>query len=263
MTANTIPANSIRMNYRDSATDKTPLIFIHGFPFDQTMWDQQITALNDVARVISYDIRGFGKSERGQEKATIPLYADDLIALMDALSIRKAHVCGLSMGGYILLNAVDRFEDRFLSIILADTQCLADSEEGKQKRKESIRSIDENGLEAFAEKFLKGAFSPTAPTEAVERVREIILRTDPEVVKGALLALAERRESCSHLKNIKVPALILCGEQDELTTLPQSEFLFNNIPGAKMHAIEKAGHLSNLEQAEVFNQHLTSFLTGK
>lgn len=258
-----VNVNGIRMNYREFGKGEPPMVFIHGFPFNQTMWDEQVEALKGSMRIITYDIRGFGKSEQGAQRPSIELYADDLIALMDALSIQKAHVCGLSMGGYILLNAVDRFPDRFSSIVLADTQCLADSEEGKQKRLESIKNIDEKGLEVFAEKFLKGAFSPSAPDAAVEKIRSVILQNNPEVVKAALVALAERKESCSHLKNVKVPSLIICGENDELTTLPQSEFLFNNIPGAKMHAIEKAGHLSNLEQPDAFNRHLKEFIARK
>lgn len=263
MNAPSIRANGINISYRDSGGDKQPLIFIHGFPFSQSMWDTQWEALKSNTRIITYDIRGFGRSEAGSEKASIRLYADDLIAFMDALGIKKAMVCGLSMGGYILLNAMERYAARFSAVVLADTQCLADSEEGKKKRYNTIKEIEENGLEPFAEKFLKGAFSKKAHTdkkEAVGKIKQIILSTSEETVKAALAALAERKETCSHLKDIKIPTLILCGEEDELTTIPQSEFLFNTISGSKMHAIEKAGHLSNVEQPEVFNKYLENFL---
>lgn len=262
MKQNSIKTNGINISYLDSANDKEPLIFIHGFPFNKSSWQPQLESLQSEARVIAYDLRGFGQSEPGNEKASIQLYADDLIKLMDALDLKKAIVCGLSMGGYILLNAVDRYPERFKAIILSDTQCLADSDEGKEKRYATIKEIDEKGLEPFTEKFLKAAFSKHASPETVQKIKQVILSNSPKTIQAALAALAERKESCSHLKNIHIQTLILCGEEDELTTLPQSEFLFNNIPGAKMHAIEKAGHLSNLEQPEIFNKHLKDFITG-
>ena len=107
---------------------------------------------------ISYDIRGFGKSTAGAEKFSIGLFADDLIGLMDALQIDKAVVCGLSMGGYILLNAVNRYPERFEAIILSDTQCIADSPEAKVKRYKTIQQIEAGGLNDFAEAFVKNIF---------------------------------------------------------------------------------------------------------
>lgn len=257
-----IKAGDIKVSYNEIGEGENTVIFIHGFPFNKSSWNEQLEALKDKAKVISYDIRGFGKSETGSKKASISVYADDLIHLMDALKIDKAVVCGLSMGGYILLNAVDRYPDRFKALILADTQCLADSEEGKEKRYTTIQDIEKNGLEPFAEKFLKGAFSKQAKKENVEMIKKIILSTSPDTVKSALVALAERKESCSHLKKIKVPTLVVCGEEDELTTLPQSEFLFNNISGAKMQVIEKAGHLSNIEKSDLFNKYLKDFIAA-
>src|SRR4051812_26378965 len=113
-----ININGITISYTDSGNSSIPLIFIHGFPFDKSTWEPQITALKNTTRVIAYDIRGFGNSTSDNEPASIDLFANDLIAFMDALKISKAIVCGLSMGGYILMNAIGRSPERFEAVIL-------------------------------------------------------------------------------------------------------------------------------------------------
>ena len=124
--------------YIDYGKGELPILFLHGFPFDKSSWQLQLEALKETNRVLAYDIRGFGKSENGAEKPSIRLFADDLIQFMDALGIKKAIVCGLSMGGYILLNAIFRYANRFEAIVLCDTQCISDSKETKEKRTATI-----------------------------------------------------------------------------------------------------------------------------
>ena len=122
----TIKASDIQINvngmttcFEDFGEGNIPLIFIHGFPFDKSSWQPQMTHFKHTHRVIAYDIRGFGASTAGTERANIALFADDLVQFMDRMQIEKAIVCGLSMGGYILLNAVKRYPTRFEAIILA------------------------------------------------------------------------------------------------------------------------------------------------
>ena len=116
---NMIDIDGITISFDDFGKSDIPIIFIHGFPFDKSSWQPQITFFKHTHRVIAYDIRGFGASTAGTEKASISLFADDLVHFMDRMQIEKAIVCGLSMGGYILLNAVKRFPTRFEAIILA------------------------------------------------------------------------------------------------------------------------------------------------
>src|SRR5436190_14766841 len=104
-----ITINGITISYDDLGVGQVPIIFIHGFPFDKSSWQPQVEHLKSSHRVIAYDIRGFGKSTSDTETASITLFADDLIEFMDALEINKAILCGLSMGGYIVLNAVRRY----------------------------------------------------------------------------------------------------------------------------------------------------------
>lgn len=261
----TATVNGITLSYEDSGTGTLPIIFIHGFPFNRKTWQPQVEFLKKKYRVITYDIRGFGKSELGDEVTSIDLFATDLITLMDVLKIKKAIVCGLSMGGYILMNAVSRFPERFEAIILSDTQCIADSVEAKEKRYQTINQIEAKGLDEFAEGYVMNIF--TAQTiknkeKVVEEVKKIILSTSPRTIVATLKALAQRRESCNLLKKVSVPALIICGNEDTVTPLSQSELMFNTLPNAQLKTIENAAHMSNLEQPAIFNEHIHNFLPG-
>lgn len=226
------------------------------------MWEAQVEALRGQNRVITYDLRGFGHSQLGTAPITMDVYADDLVALLDALALPRVTACGLSLGGYVLLNAVRRYSQRFSALVLADTQCLADTPEEQKKRTATAAEIDAAGLGAFSEKFMKNALGAEAPDSARELVRRLIIKNPPEAVKGALLAMAHREESCSHLHHMDLPVLVLCGEHDQLTTLPKSEMLFTQLPAAQMHIVEKAGHLANLEQPVRFNLYLSQFIDG-
>jgi 3-oxoadipate enol-lactonase len=260
-----INLNGITVCYDDIGTGIIPIIFIHGFPFDKSSWQPQIEFLKNTQRVIAYDIRGFGKSSAGSVKTSISLFADDLIKLMDALQINKAVVCGLSMGGYILLNAITHYPERFTAIILSDTQCIADSDEAKKKRYKTIDQIEAGGLNDFAEAFIKNIFcqeSLNNNTELIQKIKNIILSTLPETITGTLSTLAQRPEMCSSLNEISIPALILCGKEDIITPLAQAESLHSSIPNSELYSIDNAGHMSNLEQPDRFNLHLAVFISG-
>ncbi|HKR03552.1 MAG TPA: alpha/beta fold hydrolase [Bacteroidia bacterium] len=260
-----IHVDDVTICYDDFGKGLIPVIFIHGFPFDKSSWQPQMDFLKKSHRVIAYDIRGFGKSTAGKEKMSIELFADDLIKFMDYLQIPQAIVCGLSMGGYILLNAVNRYPGKFKAIILCDTQCIADTPEVKEKRSQTISHIMASGLKDFAEGFIKNIFCQEtldAKKEIAEKIKNTILSTSAVTVTGTLNALAQRWETCSSLHEISIPALILCGKEDKVTPLAQSEFLLQNIANATLHSISKAGHVSNLEQPDEFNQHIYSFISG-
>lgn len=258
-----LQVNGIRIHYQDTGHGELPVIFIHPFPFSHKAWTPQVETLKEKTRCITYDLRGFGASELGVKKTSMGLYAEDLVQLMDALEIEQAVVFGLSMGGYIVLNAAQRYPRRLKGIVLADTQCLADSKENQDKRYATIKEIEEKGVAAFAEKFMKNVFTAGTlanNTALVQKTKQLILNNNPEGITAALEAMAQRQETCSGLKKMNLPALILCGKEDTLTPPSLSEFLFNGIPGAQLNEIEKAAHLSNLEQPDAFNHRLIEFL---
>ena len=259
-----VKVNNVYISYAEAGSpDAMPVIFIHGFPFSKAMWAGQLEILKNDYRAIAYDVRGHGNSEAGADDFSIGLFADDLLAFMDELQIQKAVVCGLSMGGYIVLNAIQKQPNRFTGLILTDTQCGADTHEGREKRLKTIAFIQRNGLEIYAEESLKNLFAPASfqsQQESVKFIHETILSTSAEVVCRTLLALANCKESCSALPMIKIPVRVIVGEKDKVTPPPVAQKMVDAISGSKLVVINEAGHITNLEAPEVFNNHLLKFL---
>jgi len=256
--------NNFTISYDDLGEGTVPVIFLHGYPFDKTMWRPQIDFLQASNRVIAVDLRGFGGSKDEETSLSIGLFADDLIKFMNALSIDKAMICGLSMGGYIALNAVVRFPSRFEALILCDTQCSADTKEAKEKRYKSIDEINANGTAAFNEAFVKSVFyagSLLNKKEIVESLRAVVFSNSQHIITTGLRVLADRAEICSSLHEIKIPTLIICGREDALIPLAKAEYMHDTIKDSILKVINHAGHVSNLEQAHEFNKHLCEFIT--
>ncbi|MCW8896731.1 MAG: alpha/beta hydrolase [Flavobacteriales bacterium] len=259
----TIPVNKFHLSYDDVGEGSIPIIFLHGYPFDKTMWYDQLDFLKFSYRLISCDIRGFGKSTDEETSLSIDLFTDDLIQFMDKLGIDRAIICGLSMGGYIALNAIKRFPNRFKGLILCDTQCIADTPEVKAKRYKTIEVIERGGIANFTEGIIESVFhkdSIANKKELVGQVRSIVLANSEHIIKQGLVALAERTETCSILDKINIPTLIICGREDGVTPLAQSEIMNEKIKGSVLKVVDHAGHVSNLEQPHDFNQHLLDFL---
>jgi 3-oxoadipate enol-lactonase len=262
----TTEANGIVMSYNELGEGYTPIIFIHGFPFDKEMWQIQEEYFKNFHYVITYDIRGFGKSTSDETRtASIELFADDLIALMNSLHLEKAIVCGFSMGGYILLNALERFPDRFSAIVLASTQCNADTPEGVEIRNQTIIEIKKNGLYLFAKKFILKIFGVSSlkyKKKLVKTCRDNILDTSQKAITTAITALANRTDTCDSLQKIAVPVLIICGNDDTITPIEKAEFLKENIPNAILKIIKKASHMANMEQSGQYNMILNDFISN-
>jgi pimeloyl-ACP methyl ester carboxylesterase len=259
-----IKVNGLNVNYVDEGKKDSPvIIFVHGFPFNKWMWQKQIEVFKKDYRVIAYDIRGFGNTEKGNVHFSVQLFAFDLIGLMDALHIEKAVLCGLSMGGYIALSAMENFQHRFSKLILCDTKCAGDDAAAKENRMKTIDSIKKDGKEKYAEESLWKLFSQSSFVSnqgAIEQVREMILATPEEVLFQTLLALAERHDNCSLLSTTNLPVLIIVGEDDKLTPPEVARQMDKKIPDSDMFIVENAGHLSPMEQPEEFNRLLKPFL---
>ncbi len=255
--------NNISLSYNYAGEGLIPVLFLHGFPFDKTMWSEQIEHLKDSFCVIALDIRGFGKSKDEKSHLSMDLFADDVVGFMDKRKIKKAIVCGLSMGGFVALNIAARFPERLAGLILSDTQCIADTAEVKTKRMQTIDAINLNGSETFKDKFVESVFHTDSlenKKEIVRSLREVVGKNSDKALTSGLIALAERSETCSYLVAITVPTLIICGREDTVTPLEQSQFMHENIKGSVLKIIEKAGHVSNLEHPREFNLHVRAFL---
>ena len=258
-----LTVNEITVSFTDQGPDNAPtIIFIHGFPLNKTMWDKQVDVLKNDFRVITYDIRGHGESDAGNDPFSIDLLVSDLIGFMDVLEIDKASICGLSMGGYIALNAIENYPERFEAMVLCDTNCISDPLEVKEKRIATVESIIKDGVNKYAIASIPNLFAHESlklKVTEVASVKNMILNTSELVLCSTLLALASRIETCSKLADINVPVLILVGVKDILTPPAAAKGMHKKIRNSTLVVIEHAGHLSNLENPELFNHHLLKF----
>ncbi len=256
--------NDTPLDYTESGpADGPPVVLIHGFPFSQEMWAPQIGDLSKRHRVIAYDVRGHGKSPPGDGQYTLEFFVDDLIGLLDHLKIDRTIVCGLSMGGYIALRAIERNPERIRALVLCDTRSEADSNEAKLKRAAAIKLVRKHGTALFAEGFVNSIFAPEtfrSNPDAVAMIKRTIQASPPAGICGTLLALASRTDTTGGLPRIAVPTLILVGDQDALTPPAAAEAMHGKIPRSELRVIPGAGHMSNLENPQEFNKRLLDFL---
>jgi len=256
--------NGTTIYYQDSGnTGGTPVVFVHGFPFSSAMWSEQLAAVGSQFRTIAYDLRGLGRSALADGQYTIEGHVDDLVALLDQLHIEQAIIVGFSMGGYITLRAMERHPERFLAVALCDTRCEADDNAGKIKRANAAATVKQDGAAAFASNFIPAVFCPASidnNSAAVSMIREIITATAPLAIAGNLIAMAARTDTSASLPDVAVPTLIMTGELDTITPPQAARFMHERITGAELQLIPDAGHMSNLENPQMFNRHLLTFL---
>lgn len=259
-----VEVDGIRLAYDDQGTG-IPMVFLHAFPMNRTMWAPQLVALSRTARVITVDLRGHGESDAPLWHYSMEQFAGDLCALLDRLSLAQAVFAGLSMGGYLIFSLLRRSPHRVKAIVLAGTRAAADSDEARHARFMLAQVAYAKGASAVAETMLPKLLGPTSLTsrpDLVERVRSIIGRTEVSGIAGDLMAMAERPDSRALLPTIACPALVIVGEEDTTTPLQEARLIADQIPGARLEIIPNAGHLSNLEQPEAFNRALERFVSS-
>jgi 3-oxoadipate enol-lactonase len=240
-----------------------PVVLIHGYPFNRSLWNEQVAELSHSYRVIVPDLRGFGESDSSTGPATMDRMAQDVALLLDHLGISRAVIGGLSMGGYVALAFYKQFPSRVRALILADTRAQADTEEGKQTRAQQAEKALAEGMAGIADAMLPKLLTPDTVSkrpEIVKRVRDMMLKTKPEGTAAALLGMAQRDDQTQLLPQISSPVLIVVGAEDAITPVADSEKMHNAIAGSRLVVLENAGHVSNLERTEEFNQHLLDFL---
>lgn len=254
-------ATEIGIAYDD--TDSGPaVVLLHGYPFNRTLWREQAEALHN-HRVITPDLRGHGESTILPGTATMESMARDVAGLLDHLKIGRATIGGLSMGGYVALAFHQLFSQRVRALILADTRAQGDTEDNKKTRAVQAEKAVSEGMEGIADAMLPKLFAPETVAqrpEIVKRVREMMVQTPPEGAAAALRGMAEREDQRPFLSRIIVPTLIIVGRQDVITPPEDSEAMHNAIGGSQLKLIEGAGHVSNLERPEEFNEALSKFL---
>jgi len=259
-----VKINGMTLAFNDRGTG-LPIVFLHAFPLNRTMWAKQEDALSSQFRVITIDLRGHGESDAPLWHYSLDQAADDVHGLLDYLSIRQAVFVGLSMGGYILFAFHRKFADRVNGMVLADTRAQADTDEGKQARFEMAQIAYKRGARAIADIMIPKLLSPATiqmRPELVQYVRTMIEGNQVSGIAGDLMAMAERPDSIPLLRRITCPAQIIVGELDLPTPPSDATLMADRISNAHLVIIPGAAHLSNLEQPDLFNKTVGSFVAN-
>ncbi|MGH7591184.1 MAG: alpha/beta fold hydrolase [Gemmatimonadales bacterium] len=247
----------------DIRGDGPAILFVHGYPLDRTIWQHQVGALTGWRR-IAPDLRGFGLSDAPDLGYSMATYADDLAALLDALGVDRAVVCGHSMGGYIGFEFARRFRDRLRALILVDTRAEADSADARRAREAAMVVARDQGPDAIAEQMLPSMLAANAAQlmpQVADRVRRIMGSAPVSGILGALGAMRDRPDSTPLLPALAgVPSLVIVGDQDELTPALMSRAIVDGIPGAVLALIPNAGHLPPVEQPLATTRVINEFL---
>lgn len=236
------------------------VLFVHGFPLDRNIWRHQLDTLTGYRR-IAPDLRGMGRSDAPDLGYSMATYAEDLVALLDALGEGPVVLCGLSLGGYVAFEFLRRWRERVRGLILVDTRAEADSAEGRRARDALIGRVREQGALAAAEAMLPRFFTPQVSADIIERVRTTILQTPVPGLVGALSAMRERPDSTPLLETLTgIPTLVLVGAEDAITPPAIAQGMAAAIPGARLMEIPGAGHLPIIEQPVPTSRAILKFL---
>lgn len=257
--------NSGRLSYDDQGSGPA-VILLHGYPLCRAMWQPQLKDLSAAGyRVIAPDLRGFGTSPLAQDRVSMDTYADDVIALMDDLGLGRAVVVGMSMGGYVLFNLLERYPQRLAGAVFSVTRAAADDAAGKLRRSALAQEVAEGRPQAVVDAFKEILFAPQTladQPELVARVWGWLETTAPAGLIGGLLAMRDRRDALALLASIEVPALVIGAELDRAIPPEHSRAIAAGIPGAHLTILPGVGHMANLEAPDAFNGLLLEFLAS-
>jgi pimeloyl-ACP methyl ester carboxylesterase len=257
--------NGITIGYDDNGSGPV-VCLIHGFPLDRRMWRPQVMAVVSAGyRVITPDLRGFGESDAHDGHYSMDLFADDLAALLDYLDIGRAVIGGMSMGGYVLLNLLDRHPTRVAAACFIVTRSGADDEAGKERRITLAGEVMKSGPRIVADQFEKILFAAKTLKTMPELAAEVygwMMEKDAAGVAGGLLAMAERKDYTALLAGFRLPALVIGAADDRAVPEENARALAKGLPQDMLCIIPGAGHLANLEQPKAFNKCLLEFLGG-
>ena len=243
-----------------------PLLLLHAFPLDHRMWERQ-EPLAESVRLIVPDQRGFGASG-GSLPESIEQLADDAVALLDGLHVAgPAVIAGISMGGYVAQHVAARHPDRVAAVILIDTKLEADTPEARAGRTDLAAKVGRLGQGILAEAMIPRLLAATTGADAAgdrssleSALRRMIISQPVATIQAALSALGDRPDMTEAMRHLRVPALLVAGSEDAITPPACLETAEAVIPRAKLLIVPDAGHMTPLEQPDVFNEGVLEFL---
>lgn len=242
---------------------KSNILFLHAFPFTAEMWENQNDYFSKKYNCFSPTLPGFGASSLPDHAITFEYYVDYILQYLEKNNLKKSIWCGLSMGGYLALRLYERAPEFCQGLILSDTKAGADANTAKLKRWDTIKAINNlaNDLPKFHETQWNALIGESSQSnfQLKDHFQKLISQSSAKGIIAGLAALATRTDSLSMLTQIKVPTLILVGDEDKVTPLTEAELLHKSIKNSYLTILKKCGHLSNLERPEIFNKELEAF----
>jgi 3-oxoadipate enol-lactonase len=241
-----ITVNGIRFYYTEQGQG-LPVILMHGFPLDCTIWEPTVLKMKSAARLILPDLRGFGHSEAPQGAYTLRQMAGDIVGLMDQLGLPKGVLVGHSMAGYIALEFANLYPERLAGLGMVCSQAAADTPERRSSRYAQAEEILAHGPKELANNMTPRL---SADHQFHAEIYRIILRNQPRGLAGALKAMAERSDHSALLPTIQTPAVVITGLDDQLIPVERSREMAERLPRAELVEIAGAGHVPMLEKPE-------------
>jgi pimeloyl-ACP methyl ester carboxylesterase len=240
---NKVSLNRLQLAYERRGKG-APLVLIHGFPLDHTIWEPIVPLLENDFDLILPDLRGFGESDAPKTEYAMSDLAADIAALLDSLEIEKAAIAGHSLGGYVALAFAHAYPGRVLGLGLVASQALADPPERKAARYQEAEHVLAHGVGEVAEGM---SVKLTADTSLQAALKELVLRQRPEGLAGALRAMAERPDSTPFLSEFDFPVVIVHGLADMLVPIERARAVRAAVKRGDLVEIEGAGHMPMME----------------
>ena len=225
----------------------TPLVLLHGYPLDGSIWSELVPLLTDQFELIIPDLRGFGESTAGDMAHTIDTFASDIVRLVDHLGFEKAALAGHSMGGYVALAFAKNHPDRVRGLGLVSSQVLADPPERKQGRYDTADQVAAKGIGVVVEA-MTSKFTPDERVRAF--AQSVMEQQQPNGIIGALKAMAEREDLSALLVDFKYPVVVVHGDADALIPIERAREVKNAVPRAHLVELKGVGHLPMLEASD-------------
>ncbi len=237
------------------------IVLVHGHPFSRRMWRGQLDSLSDAFRVVAPDLPGYGESPARGETITPGLLADAVVELMDAVDVERATVVGLSLGGLVAMELGLRYPDRVEGLVLTATTAAPLTPEEAEMRRATAAQLERDGMLDHALEMAGRLFGPAARRDPslVLPVLETMLTTSPAGAAAALRGRAERPPYDRLLGELRVPALVLAGDEDSYSTEEITAQLVASLPDPEVLILPGIGHLPNLEAPEAFDHAVRAF----
>lgn len=241
-----------------------PLVLVHGFPMDHRIWQEQLTALSEVCRVIAVDLKGFGKT-RCNEAFTIDSMADELVLFLKGIGAFPCILTGLSMGGYISLSLAARHPDAVKGLVIMSSKSEADAPAGKEARQKMAQLAQEKGSAAVAEQMLPRVLTSetiASRPDVTTKMRQIMEACPANTIANASFAMRDRPDRTADLPNLKMPVLVVLGTGDNLIPPETGRKFADACPNGRLVLIENAGHMPCMENPQATNVALAEFVAS-